>query len=201
MRRVAYFKAQKMGCVRREKGARGLNCTAAVSSSKISLISGGLKQCYNAYGHLAKKYCKGIVPRALDPSEPDPALLEIDPGQSEQTDEPDTQILAPMKPIHKMPALAKRKVPRALTPTEPDPAILEIDPAQTEQSDQTETQIPAPMEPIEERPAPAIAKSTLCRFTSGPRTDETQDYAPMAPIPVGSNCQDARGSFGVVVAE
>ncbi len=47
---------------------------------------------------------------------------------------------------------------------------------------------------------PQVQKSTLCRFTSGPRRGETQDYAPMAPIPVGSSCQDARGSFGTVVA-
>ncbi len=50
------------------------------------------------------------------------------------------------------------------------------------------------------RPAPVVQKSTLCRFTSGPRAGQDQDYAPMAPIPVGSNCQDARGSFGTVVA-
>lgn len=47
---------------------------------------------------------------------------------------------------------------------------------------------------------PAIAESTLCRFTSGPRDGDTQDYAPMAPIPVGSACQDGRGSSGIVVA-
>jgi hypothetical protein len=50
------------------------------------------------------------------------------------------------------------------------------------------------------RPAPAVQKSTLCRFTSGPRAGQEQDYAPMAPIPVGSNCQDGRGSAGTVVA-
>ncbi|MCE9521953.1 MAG: hypothetical protein K8S25_05910 [Alphaproteobacteria bacterium] len=56
--------------------------------------------------------------------------------------------------------------------------------------------------PQPQRPAvaPAVETSTLCRFTSGPRAGQTQDYAPMAPIPVGSNCQDARGSFGTVVA-
>ncbi len=47
---------------------------------------------------------------------------------------------------------------------------------------------------------PAIVESTLCRFTSGPREGDTQDYAPMAPIPVGSPCQDGRGSGGTVVA-
>jgi hypothetical protein len=49
------------------------------------------------------------------------------------------------------------------------------------------------------RPAPAVQKSTICRFTSGPRAGQDQDYAPMAPIPVGSNCQDGRGSVGSVV--
>ena len=51
------------------------------------------------------------------------------------------------------------------------------------------------------RGAPAVMKSTLCSFNSGPRAGQVQDYAPMAPIPVGSNCQDARGSFGTVVAQ
>ena len=50
------------------------------------------------------------------------------------------------------------------------------------------------------RPAPVVQKSTLCSFNSGPRAGQIQDYAPMAPIPVGSKCQDARGSFGTVVA-
>ena len=47
---------------------------------------------------------------------------------------------------------------------------------------------------------PDVAKSTLCRFTQGPRRGQVQDYAPMAPLPVGSSCQDARGSSGVVIA-
>ena len=42
--------------------------------------------------------------------------------------------------------------------------------------------------------------STLCHFNSGPRAGQTQDYAPMAPIAVGSSCQDARGSAGVVIS-
>jgi hypothetical protein len=42
--------------------------------------------------------------------------------------------------------------------------------------------------------------STLCKFTSGPRTGQTQDYAPQAPLPVGTPCQDGAGSFGTVVA-
>lgn len=45
-----------------------------------------------------------------------------------------------------------------------------------------------------------VVTSTLCRFTEGPRRGQVQDYAPMAPLPVGSSCQDARGSSGVVVA-
>jgi hypothetical protein len=47
---------------------------------------------------------------------------------------------------------------------------------------------------------PEVVKSTLCRFTDGPRRGQVQDYAPMAPLPVGSGCQDARGSSGVVIA-
>lgn len=48
------------------------------------------------------------------------------------------------------------------------------------------------------RPPPTV--STLCRFTFGPHAGQIQDYAPMAPLPVGSPCQDARGSTGVVIA-
>lgn len=68
---------------------------------------------------------------------------------------------------------------------------------------------PATVPPIQRTPAPsasvvpetpAVETSTLCRFTEGPRRGQTQDYAPMAPIAVGSSCQDARGSTGVVVA-
>jgi hypothetical protein len=44
-------------------------------------------------------------------------------------------------------------------------------------------------------------KSTLCHFTSGPRAGETQDYAPMAALPVGTPCQDGQGSNGRVVAK
>jgi hypothetical protein len=44
------------------------------------------------------------------------------------------------------------------------------------------------------------SKSTLCRFDRGPRTGQTQDYAPMAPLPIGSGCQDGDGSTGWVVA-
>ena len=57
---------------------------------------------------------------------------------------------------------------------------------------------PPPATPA--RSAPAVAKSTLCQFISGPRAGQVQDYAPMAPIPVGSSCQDARGSYGTVIA-
>jgi hypothetical protein len=46
----------------------------------------------------------------------------------------------------------------------------------------------------------AAGMSTLCRFNAGSRAGQTQDYAPMAAIPVGSPCQDGQGSTGVVVA-
>jgi hypothetical protein len=42
--------------------------------------------------------------------------------------------------------------------------------------------------------------STLCRFTSGPLSGYTRDYAPQAPLPIGSPCHDDGGSNGVVVA-
>jgi hypothetical protein len=42
--------------------------------------------------------------------------------------------------------------------------------------------------------------STLCRFDRGPRAGQTQDYAPMTPLPVGRGCQDGAGSTGWVVA-
>lgn len=53
---------------------------------------------------------------------------------------------------------------------------------------------------FQNRTPPIVQKSTLCRFAAGPRAGQVQDYAPMAPIPVGSNCQDGRGSTGTVVA-
>jgi hypothetical protein len=46
----------------------------------------------------------------------------------------------------------------------------------------------------------SLQKSTLCQFTSGPRVGETQDYAPQAPLLVGSACQDGSGSTGKVIA-
>jgi hypothetical protein len=41
--------------------------------------------------------------------------------------------------------------------------------------------------------------STLCRFTSGPRAGQTQDYAPQPAIPIGSPCHNGSTSYGVVV--
>lgn len=46
----------------------------------------------------------------------------------------------------------------------------------------------------------AAEDSTLCKFTRGPRSGQVQDYAPMAPIPVGSSCQDGAGSYGIVIS-
>ena len=50
-------------------------------------------------------------------------------------------------------------------------------------------------------PGPGPGKSTICKFTSGPRAGTTHDYAPKPPIPVGSSCTDAAGSDGVVIAK
>jgi hypothetical protein len=45
--------------------------------------------------------------------------------------------------------------------------------------------------------------STLCHFEKGPRAGQTQDYAPQAPLPVGTPCQDGQQplSTGHVVAD
>ena len=43
-------------------------------------------------------------------------------------------------------------------------------------------------------------RSSICHFIDGPRADENQDFAPMAPLPVGTPCQDGAGSSGSVVA-
>ena len=32
--------------------------------------------------------------------------------------------------------------------------------------------------------------STICKFESGPQAGKTRDYAPLAPLPVGSSCED-----------
>jgi hypothetical protein len=83
----------------------------------------------------------------------------------------------------------------------PSAPIIDSTQLAAPEAEQTEPQILEPIKPIQRVPALAAAKSTLCQFTSGPRAGEIQDYAPMAPIPVGSNCQDARGSFGTVIAQ
>jgi len=45
--------------------------------------------------------------------------------------------------------------------------------------------------------------STLCAFTSGPKTGQTQDYAPMLALPIGTPCQDGQPvvSSGTVVPQ
>ncbi|MCP3962321.1 MAG: hypothetical protein GY719_31140 [bacterium] len=48
--------------------------------------------------------------------------------------------------------------------------------------------------------APPAATSTLCRFDQGPRAGQVQDYAPRAPLSVGTPCQDGVGSSGQVIA-
>lgn len=42
--------------------------------------------------------------------------------------------------------------------------------------------------------------STICSFTNGPAAGTTHDYAPMPGLPVGSACEDGRGSTGVIIA-
>jgi hypothetical protein len=43
--------------------------------------------------------------------------------------------------------------------------------------------------------------STVCSFNNGPAAGATHDYAPMAGLPIGSPCQDGRGSTGVIIAK
>jgi len=47
---------------------------------------------------------------------------------------------------------------------------------------------------------PALAQvSTRCHFTNGPLAGTTQDFAPLAPLPVGTPCNNGLGSYGVIV--
>jgi hypothetical protein len=41
--------------------------------------------------------------------------------------------------------------------------------------------------------------STLCHFTFGQRAGTNVDYAPRAPLPVGTPCNDGYGSVGVII--
>jgi len=51
-------------------------------------------------------------------------------------------------------------------------------------------------------PASAQERSFLCKFTSGPRAGQIQDYTghPSGPLPVGSPCTDGLFSNGVIVS-
>lgn len=51
-------------------------------------------------------------------------------------------------------------------------------------------------------PAVSQERSFLCKFTSGPRAGEIQDYTghPHGALPVGTSCQDGMGSWGVIVS-
>lgn len=50
--------------------------------------------------------------------------------------------------------------------------------------------------------AVAQERSFLCKFTSGPRAGQTQDYSghPAGALPVGTPCQDGAGSSGAIVS-
>lgn len=43
--------------------------------------------------------------------------------------------------------------------------------------------------------------TNTCKFNKGPRAGQTQRYPQYDPIPVGSPCQDGRGSSGVAISE
>jgi hypothetical protein len=111
--------------------------------------------------------------------------------QSARTPAPAPESAPPVIIQRRIPDLVPPPVERAPAPTPAPPPVTQ---GRTGFPNFTFPTIAAP------RPAPVVQKSTLCRFTSGPRAGQDQDYAPMAPIPVGSNCQDGRGSAGTVVA-
>jgi hypothetical protein len=50
--------------------------------------------------------------------------------------------------------------------------------------------------------APPAGMGNACKFTSGPRAGQTQDYSQLPPLPLGSSCQDGQSpvSTGTVVA-
>lgn len=88
----------------------------------------------------------------------------------------------------------KLRAPGVTTPTQPIEPVTSIPGLAPPPSGRSQPTFP----PIREQAPPQ--KSTLCLFDAGPRAGERQDYAPMAPLPVGSSCQDGRGSSGWVVA-
>lgn len=48
--------------------------------------------------------------------------------------------------------------------------------------------------------ASAQQVSTLCRFSTGPLSGQTRNYAPLAPLPVGAPCQDGPASTGHIIS-
>ncbi len=115
-----------------------------------------------------------------------------------------TEIIKYPAPAASPPILQRRTAIPDLPASPTAPTRRAAEPAPTPPPvTQGRTRIPNLVFPpaVTPRGAPAVMKSTLCSFNSGPRAGQVQDYAPMAPIPVGSNCQDARGSFGTVVAQ
>ncbi|MEQ1755791.1 MAG: hypothetical protein ABL973_16840 [Micropepsaceae bacterium] len=85
------------------------------------------------------------------------------------------------------------RLPNRLQPVEvAPPAVLPVEPVRPIRVHPGL----APMRPVQVD----VPKSTLCVFEAGPRAGQRQDYAPMDPLPVGTPCQDGRGSTGHVVA-
>jgi hypothetical protein len=41
--------------------------------------------------------------------------------------------------------------------------------------------------------------STVCKFTRGPAAGTTHDYAPFGPAPIGTGCNDGKGTTGYVI--
>lgn len=53
---------------------------------------------------------------------------------------------------------------------------------------------------VHHQPTPNSAASTVCLFQRGPLKGTMVDYAPQPALPVGSPCNDGRGSSGIVIA-
>ncbi len=104
------------------------------------------------------------------------------------------EVLAFHRTLDRLPPLREPLAP--LTPVRGPRGMITTTPraGETPPPPLAPTRAPLRVQPI------SPATSTICEFDTGPRAGQRQDYAPMAPIAVGSSCQDGRGSTGRVVA-
>jgi hypothetical protein len=49
------------------------------------------------------------------------------------------------------------------------------------------------------KPATSDAKSTVCKFTNGPKAGTTHDYSDETALPIGAPCDDDADSTGVII--